>query len=217
MTSLLEQFLPYKLSTQDTMTDLPRFSRASGHIEALFAVYLKEVDSTIHSYDLVRKLNLPNNGRVWDGRCLPKTGLLMTVLGVIFLKGNCATEEDIWRFLNIMLVYAGRKHFFFGEPRKIITKDLVMMKYLEYHQVASSDPPHYKFLWGPRAHAETSKMKVLEFLAKVNDRVPSAFSTQYEEALRDEEEGARATDRSGMTVTSRHIPWPCPAASPTST
>ena len=157
--------------------------RASEHIEAVFAVDLKEVDSTIHSYDLLSKLNLPNNGRVWVGRGLPKTGLLMTVLGVIFMKGGFATEEDIWKFLNMMRVYAGRKHFIYGEPRKLITRDLVTMKYLEYGHVAHSDPPRYEFLWGPRAHAETSKMKVLEFLAKVNDTVPSAFSSQYEEAL----------------------------------
>ena len=156
--------------------------RASEH-EAVFAVDLKEVDSTTHSYDLVSKLNLPNNGRVWDGRGLPKTSLLMTVLGLIVVKGNCAAKEDIWRFLNMMRVYAGRKHFIYGEPRKLITKDFVMMKYLEYRQVANSDPPRYEFLWGPRAHAETSKMKVLEFLAKVNDTVPSAFSSQYEEPL----------------------------------
>ena len=192
---------------------------ASEHIEAVFAVDLKEVDSTIHSYDLVSKLNLPNNGRVWDGRSLPKTGLLMTVPGVIFVKGNCAAEEDIWKFLNMMRVYAGRKHFIYGEPRKLITKDFVTMKYLEYRQVANSDPPRYEFLWGPRAHAETSKMKVLEFLAKVNDTVPGAFSSQYEEALRDEEERARATvpARPGTTLTSRHVPWPGPAASPTPT
>ena len=90
--------------------------RASEHIEAVFAVDLKKVDSTILSYDLVSKLNLPNNGRVWDGRGLPKTGLLMTVLGMIFMKGDCATEEDIWKFLNMMRVYAGRKHFIYGEP-----------------------------------------------------------------------------------------------------
>ena len=191
--------------------------RASEHIKALFAVGLKEVDSTIHSNDLVSKLNLPNNGRVWDGRSLPKTGLLMTVPGVIFVKGNCAAEEDIWKFLNMMRVYAGRKHFIYGEPRKLITKDFVTMKYLEYRQVANSDPPCYEFLWGPRAHVETSKMKVLEFLAKVNDTVPGAFSSQYEEALQDEEERARATvpARPGTTVTSRHVPQPRPAASPT--
>ena len=72
---------------------------------------------------------------------------------------------------------------------------------------------------GPQAHAETSKMKVLEFLAKVNDTVPSAFSSQYEEALRDEEERGRATvpARRGTTVTSKHVPQPRPAASPTPT
>ena len=160
-----------------------KLKRASEHIKAVFAVDLKEVDSTIHSYDLVSKLNLPSYGRVWDGRGLPKTGLLMTVLGVIFVKGGCAAEEDIWKFLHMMGVYAGRKHFIYREPRKLITRDLVTMKYLDYRQVAHSDPPRYEFLWGPRAHAETSKMKVLEFLTKVNDTVPSAFSIQYEEAL----------------------------------
>ncbi|KAB0338295.1 hypothetical protein FD755_025285 [Muntiacus reevesi] len=220
MTSLLEQCLLYKykmkqpIMKEDMLKIIhPRYhvrfaetlKRDSEHIEAIFAVGLKETDSTIHSYDPVSKLKLPNNGRVWD------------VLGVIFVKGNCATEEDIWRFLNMMRVYAGRKHFIYGKPRKLITKDLVTMKYLEYRQVASSDPPCYEFLWGPRAYAETSKMKVLEFLEKVNDTVPSAFSSQYEEALRDEEERARATARPGMTVTSKHVPWLHLAASPTPT
>ena len=233
MTSLLEQFLlcKYKMKQpmmkEEKMLKIihPRYhdrfaeilKGASEHIETVFAADLKEVGSTIHSYELVSKLKLLNNGRVWDGRGIPKTGLLMTVLGVIFLKGNCAAEENIWSFLNMMRVYAGRKHFIYGEARKIITEDLVMMKYLEYHQVASSDPPPCEFCWGPRAHAETSKMKVLEFLAKVSDTVPSAFSSQYEEALRDEEGRARATARPGTTVTSRHIPWPRPAASPTPT
>ena len=132
-----------------------------------------------------------NNGRVRGGRGLPKTGLLMNLLGMIFLKGNCAAEEDIWKYLGTMRVYAGRKHLIYGEPRKLITKDLVRLKYLEYRQVANSDPPRYEFLWGPKAHLETSKMKVLEFLAKVNDAVPSDFPTYYEEALRDEEEKAQ--------------------------
>lgn len=49
--------------------------RASEHIEIVFAVDFKEVDSTSHSYDLVSKVKLPNNGRVCAGRGLPKTGL----------------------------------------------------------------------------------------------------------------------------------------------
>ncbi|ERE65054.1 melanoma-associated antigen B3 [Cricetulus griseus] len=175
--------------------------KASFNIEVVFGVDLKEVDSLKHSYILVSKMNLPNNGTVSRGRGFPKTGLLMNLLGVIFLKGNCAAEENIWEFLNKMKIYDGKKHFIFGEPRKLITKDLVKLKYLEYRRVPNSHPASYEFLWGPRSHAETSKMKVLEFWAKINHTVPSAFQSWYDEALKDEEEKARAAITFSDTLT----------------
>ncbi|XP_074179389.1 melanoma-associated antigen B5-like [Rhinolophus sinicus] len=177
--------------TQDQFADIMK--TASDRIEAVFAVDLKEVDSSNHVYDLVSKLNLPNNGRVYAGNGLPKTGLVMSILGVIFMKGNCASEEEIWKFLNMLEVYAGREHRIYGEPRKLINAELVQLQYLEYRQVPESEPARYDFLWGPRARAETSKMQVLEFLAKGCDTGPSAFSPWYEEALVDEER-ARAIE-----------------------
>ena len=125
----------------------------------------------------------------------------MNLLGVIFLIGNCATEEKIWEILNKMKVYDGKKHFIFGEPRKLITQDLVKLKYLEYRQVPNSHPASYEFLWGPRSHAETSKMKILEFWAKINHIEPSAFLSRYDEALKDEEERAAAAAIPGDTTT----------------
>ncbi|CAI9180290.1 unnamed protein product, partial [Rangifer tarandus platyrhynchus] len=190
---------------------------ASEHVELVFGLELREVDCIKNIYILISKLSLGGDEDPNDEGGVPKSGLLMLLLGVIFMNGNRATEEEVWEFLNILGIYAGRRHWILGEPRRVITKDLVQKEYLNYRQVARSDPPPYEFLWGPRAHAETSKMKVFEFLAKVNDTVPSAFSSQYEEALRDEEERARATARPGTTVTSRNIPWPRPAASPTPT
>ncbi|TEA33783.1 hypothetical protein DBR06_SOUSAS1811610001, partial [Sousa chinensis] len=68
-------------------------------------------------------------------------------------------------------------------------------KYLVCRQVCDSDPPRYEFLWGRRARAETTKMEVLEFVARVTGTVPSAFPAHYEKALRDEEERARARAR----------------------
>ncbi|KAM5195931.1 melanoma-associated antigen B5-like [Hipposideros larvatus] len=217
---LLEQFLlcKYKMQepilkedmlkivgeiNQDQFPDI--LKKASERIEAVFAVDLKEVDSSNHAFDLVSKLNLPNNGRVYAGNGLPKTGLLMNILGLIFMKGNRATEEDVWKFLNMLEVYAGREHFIYGEPGKLITKDLVQLEYLEYRQVPKSDPACYEFLWGPRAHAETSKMQVLEFLAKAGDTVPSALPFWYEEALQDEEI-SRAIEavRAANDATTRH-------------
>ncbi|ELW48306.1 melanoma-associated antigen B10-like [Tupaia chinensis] len=166
--------------------------RASEHLELIFGLDLRELDPNKHIYVLINKLEPTCDVRLSDGINVPITGLLMTILGVIFKMGNCATEEQVWGVLSVLGLYGWGRHFMFGEPRKLITQDLVREKYLEYRQVPNSDPPCYEFLWGPRAHAETSKMKVLEFLAKVHDSVPSAFPSLYEEALRDEEERARA-------------------------
>ncbi|EHH30602.1 melanoma-associated antigen B18 [Macaca nemestrina] len=166
--------------------------RASEHIELAFGVDLKEVDPIRHYYAFFSKLDLTYDETTSDEEKIPKTGLLMIALGVIFMNGNRAPEEAVWEIMNVMGVYADRKHFLYGDPRKVMTKDLVQLKYLEYQQVPDSDPPRYEFLWGPRAHAETSKMKVLEFVAKMHDTVPSAFPSCYEEALRDEEQRAQA-------------------------
>ncbi|XP_004471357.1 melanoma-associated antigen B3-like [Dasypus novemcinctus] len=181
--------------------------RAAFSMEVVFGIDLKKDDSTRHLYTLASKMNLPNNGRLNRDRGLPKTGLLMTLLGVIFMKGNHAAEEEIWEFLNKMKIYEGKRHFLFGDARKLIMEDLVQERYLEYQQVCHSSPPRYEFLWGPRAYAETSKMKVLEFLAKINHTVPSTFLSRYEEALRDEEErsGVRVAARTDTTEGSGHV------------
>ncbi|GAB1302957.1 MAGE family member B5 [Apodemus speciosus] len=179
--------------------------RAFENIEIVFAVSVIEIDSTNHFYDLVSKLKLPNKGRVCPGRGLPKTGLLMTILAMIFMKGNSASEEDIWKFLNYMQVYPGRKHFIYREPRKLITQDFVKLKYLERKQIPSSDPPCYRFQWGPKAYTETTKMKVLEFMAKGSGIEPSTFSVQYAEALREEHQKAKVRKRYPILA-----PKPCP-------
>ncbi|KAK2493380.1 hypothetical protein MC885_015286 [Smutsia gigantea] len=204
---LLVQYLMQKYQTKEPFTKADMIKhvikqhrhhfneilkRTSEHMELAFGVDLKEVDPIRHCYALVNKLETTFNGLINDEETMPKTGLLMIVLGVIFMNGNCAREEDIWKVLNIMGVYAHKYHFIYGDPKKTLTKDLVQQKYLEYCQVAGSDPPCYEFLWGARAHAETSKMMVLEFLARLHNTVPDAFPSCYEEALQDEEERAQA-------------------------
>ncbi|XP_006885158.1 PREDICTED: melanoma-associated antigen B10-like [Elephantulus edwardii] len=165
--------------------------RASELLVLAFGIDVMEVDPINHCYALISKFKFTPDRSQSGEEVMPKTGLLMTVLCVIFMRGNCATEEDIWEVLNVMGIYADQEHFIYGEPRKLITEDFVQENYLEYRQVHGSNPPRYNVLWGPRAHAETSKMKVLEFLAKIHDTVPSAFPSWYDEALREEEERAR--------------------------
>ncbi|XP_008540897.2 melanoma-associated antigen B16 [Equus przewalskii] len=182
-----------KIVTQEYEDHLPEILlRASEHIEMIFGLDVKEVDPTNHCYGLLIKLGLTYDGMQHGEQGVPKTGILILILGVIFMKGNRATEEEVWEVLNVTGIYSGRKHFIFGEPKQLITKDFVKEEYLEYRQVANSDPAQFEFLWGPRAHAETTKMQVLEFIAKVHATDPSSFPSQYEEALQDEKERARA-------------------------
>lgn len=61
----------------------------------------------------------------------------------------------------------------------------------------ATDPPCGEFLWGSGAHEENSKTKLLEFLVKVNKRVPSVFSSPNEEDLHGEKERARARAAAG--------------------
>ncbi|XP_007954406.2 melanoma-associated antigen B2-like [Orycteropus afer afer] len=160
--------------------------RASEHLEVVFGLDVKEVDTKEQYYATVSKWEFSKEENQYGGGWYPKSGILLPLLGFIYLKGKRATEEKVWEFLNALGIYDGERHVIFGDSRKLITKDLVQEKYLEYQQVPNSDPPRYKFLWGPRAN----KTKVLEFLAKASDTQPSTFQALYEENWRDKEGGA---------------------------
>ncbi|XP_059534690.1 melanoma-associated antigen B16-like [Myotis daubentonii] len=167
------------------------FRRARERVEITFGLKVKEVDPYNHCYIVVINLGLTYDGMQHGEVGVPKTGILILTLGAIFMKGNRATEQEIWDVLSVMGLYSGQKHYIFGEPRELITKYFVEEQYLKYQKVANSDPAQFEFLWGPRAHAETTKMQVLEFMAKVHGTLPPSFPSQYEEALRDEEKRAR--------------------------
>ena len=76
-------------------------------MEVVFGIEVKEVDPTGHSYELVKTLNLTYDGMLSNDGGMPKTGFLILILGMIFMEGNCAPEEKIWKALNTMGVYAG--------------------------------------------------------------------------------------------------------------
>ncbi|XP_043753399.1 melanoma-associated antigen B17-like [Cervus elaphus] len=106
--------------------------RASERVELVFGLELMDVDCSRKIYALISKLNLRGDEGPSDEGGLPKSGLLMVLLGIIFVKGNHATGEEIWELLSVLEVYAGWRHWIFGETRRLITKDLVQRKYLMY-------------------------------------------------------------------------------------
>ncbi|KAG5193427.1 hypothetical protein JEQ12_019788 [Ovis aries] len=70
-------------------------STACECVELVFGLEMKEVDHSRNIYTLISKLNLGGNDCPSGEGELPKSGLLMVLLGVIFMNGNRATEEEI--------------------------------------------------------------------------------------------------------------------------
>ncbi|XP_069894972.1 melanoma-associated antigen 10-like [Dipodomys merriami] len=164
------------------------FCKVSERLQLIFGLELKEVNPTNHSYILVTSLGLTYDGIMCDIQGVPKTGLLIMILCIIFKEGNRASEAMIWEALSNMGVYPGSRHYLYGNPRKLITEMFVQERYLRYQQVPNSEPVCYEFLWGPRAYLETSKMKVLSWWAVFSECEPTCFPSLYEEALREERE-----------------------------
>ncbi|XP_050997895.1 melanoma-associated antigen 10-like [Acomys russatus] len=162
------------------------FSKASDCLRLLFGLEIVERNTLDHIYSVALALGITYHGTQQGFPGVPKTGLLLIVLCIIFIEDNCASEQALWRVLNKMGVYADSEHFMYGEPRRLITEHFVQEGYLEYRQVPDSDPPSYEFLWGPRAHAETTKMKLLKFFASIFKQDPRAYPFRYAEALRKE-------------------------------
>ncbi|XP_004686027.1 PREDICTED: melanoma-associated antigen 8-like [Condylura cristata] len=151
------------------------FSQACECMQLVFGIDVTEMEPGGHSYVLNTTLGLTHDGLLSPEQLIPKTGLLVVVLGVILLGGDCASEAHMWEALGAMGVHEGVEHFLYGEPRELLTDVWVREHYLEYRQVAGSDPPRYEFLWGPRAYTETSRMRVLDFILRVNRREHSCF------------------------------------------
>ncbi|XP_055987083.1 melanoma-associated antigen B4-like [Sorex fumeus] len=185
------------------------FKMATDRLELIFGIQLKKIKPSGHSYTFIHNVGVASDGNSDGDLGSPNKGLLMPLLGVIYLNGNRASEEQIWKFLSILGVYDGEKHFIFGDPRKVITQDFVKEKYLVYRQIAYSDPPRYEFLWGPRAQSETNKAKVLEFLDKINTVVPTDNTPHsLEKSVRSEATGYPTRVEVGDTTAASTNPQP---------
>ncbi|XP_005411419.1 PREDICTED: melanoma-associated antigen D1 isoform X1 [Chinchilla lanigera] len=191
--------------------------RASFVLEKKFGIQLKEIDKEEHLYILI---STPESlaGVLGTTKDTPKLGLLLVVLGVIFMNGNRASEAVLWEALRKMGLRPGVRHPLLGDLRKLLTYEFVKQKYLDYRRVPNSNPPEYEFLWGLRSYHETSKMKVLRFIAEVQKRDPRDWTAQFMEAADEAldaldaasaEAEARAEARTRMGIGDEAIsgPW----------
>ncbi|XP_048191417.1 melanoma-associated antigen 10-like [Perognathus longimembris pacificus] len=157
--------------------------KANLFMQVLYGLEMKEEDSILHTRVLGPAAGITYDGVVSDVIGMPKTGLLIMVLCTIYIKGGCALEQDIWHVLNKMEVYSDREHFLYGKPRNLLMGDFVWEQYVIYEKVPDSNPAVYEFMWGTRAYAETTKMKLLQHWAKYCRVDPRSLGSLYAETL----------------------------------
>ncbi|XP_040825266.1 non-structural maintenance of chromosomes element 3 homolog [Ochotona curzoniae] len=186
---------------RDTFPELLRL--AGERLRDVFGYRLVELEPRSHAYILVNALEpVEEDAEVRGDQGTPTTGLLMILLGLIFMKGNTVKETEVWDFLRRLGVHPTKRHLVFGDPKKLITEDFVRQRYLDYRRIPHTDPVDYELQWGPRTRLETSKMKVLKFVAKVHNQDPKDWPAQYCEALAEEEGRARPAQPGGPAPTS---------------
>lgn len=214
---MIKDYKKIPIKRSDMMKDVIReydehfpeiIERATYTLEKKFGIHLKEIDKEEHLYILIctRDSSARLLGKTKD---TPRLSLLLVILGVIFMNGNRASEAVLWEALRKMGLRPGVRHPFLGDLRKLITDDFVKQKYLEYKKIPNSSPPEYEFLWGLRARHETSKMRVLRFIAQNQNRDPREWKARFLEAVDDAfktmdvdmaEEHARAQMRAQMNI-----------------
>ncbi|XP_050790939.1 non-structural maintenance of chromosomes element 3 homolog isoform X1 [Gopherus flavomarginatus] len=160
--------------------------RAGRTLQQVFGLQLVEIDPRNHVYILVSNLPRLAVENLKQDDCTAKLGLLTVILSFLFMKGNAAKESAVWEMLRRLRVDPGVRHEVFGDVKKLVTEEFVRQKYLEYNRVPHTDPPEFELQWGARAVKETSKMQILRFVAKIQNKDPRAWSTQYTEAAAEE-------------------------------
>ncbi|XP_053148683.1 non-structural maintenance of chromosomes element 3 homolog isoform X2 [Hemicordylus capensis] len=165
--------------------------RANQTLQQVFGMELVEIDPKLHTYIIIS--NLPP----LEGDCIKedenhKMGLLIIILSLIFMKGNVVKDSAVWEMLRRLRIdCSGEKHKIFGDVKKLVTEEFVRQKYLEYTRLPHTDPPEFEFRWGPRAAKETSKKQILQFIAKIQNKNPKTWISQYNEAEAETNAAAR--------------------------
>ncbi|NXK15553.1 NSE3 protein, partial [Herpetotheres cachinnans] len=157
-------------------------NQAARTLQQVFGLQLVEIDAKHHIYILTSTLPRAEGESLCRNDQTAKLGLLTIILSFIFMKGNSAKDSAVWEFLRWLRVKPGQRHNVFGDVKKLVTEEFVRQKYLEITPIPLTEPPEFKYQWGPRAAKEISKRDVLRFVAKIQGKDPTFWTSQYNEA-----------------------------------
>lgn len=92
-------------------------ARAAEHLLYVFCSELKQHSHKHHTYILINKLK-PLEKQENLGEDGPSLGLLIMILGLIYMKGNSAREAQVREMLRRLGVRPSEYHFLFWVPEE---------------------------------------------------------------------------------------------------
>jgi len=174
------------------------FDHAKKSLQKIFGIEVEEIEvGKSRGYILISSDKGEGQDELIDwGDDLPKMGLLMVVLSLIFMSDHVITESLLWHTLKKLGIESKVEHEIFGDPDKLISQEFVRQCYLDRKKVVGGDEAAYEYRWGSRAEKELTKRQVLQFVSELYDTEMESWTSQMKEILAEEEQAVNGVEQS---------------------
>lgn len=165
------------------------FDHAKKNLNKVFGIEVEEIDvGKSRGYILVDGVKSEEQHELIDwGDDLPKMGLLMVVLGMIFMCDHVITESKLWHMLKKLGIEPKKEHEVFGDSEKLISQEFVRQCYLDRKKVLGGDEAAYEYRWGARAEKELTWRQALKFVSEIYGTQMEDWTAQMKEITAKEE------------------------------
>ncbi|RMX58700.1 hypothetical protein pdam_00009507 [Pocillopora damicornis] len=165
------------------------FDHAKKNLNKVFGIEVEEIDvGKSRGYILVDGVKSEEQHELIDwGDDLPKMGLLMVVLGMIFMGDHVITESKLWHMLKKLGIEPKKEHEVFGDSEKLISQEFVRQCYLDRKKVLGGDEAAYEYRWGARAEKELTWRQALKFVSEIYGTQMEDWTAQMKEITAKEE------------------------------
>lgn len=165
------------------------FDLAKAQLRKIFSIEVEEIEmGKSKAFVLVDTIENEEKNELMDwGDDLPKMGLLMVVLSLIFMSdARVMNESLLWHTLKKLGLEPKHEHKDFEDPEKLLTQEFMRQGYLDRKKLASSDGATFEYRWGPRAYKELTKRQVLQFVAEMYETSMEDWRSQMNEIIEEE-------------------------------
>jgi len=207
------------LSKKERKVQEEVITKAINILAKTFGIKVHEPDNKKGSYYLLNELRENPDDEssqhiAWSDKEHAQLALTFVLLGVVFMSGGKASEENLFKFLKHLGIYeemdrnkrqrgggdtstdstveSDVTELFDTDVKKFVNDVLVSRQhYLKRDRVETGDPEveQYEYSWGERAKLEVKESDVLRMVCELYECEPRMFKEQYDKVVDNEGEG----------------------------